>query len=256
MNVKNNVISLSGGKDSTAMLLMMLERGEPVHSAVFLDTGWEFPQMHDHIQKLTAYVWDRYRVKTWTIHHRLPFEYIMIHKPIIARKGLKKGQVHLIGNGWPSVHRRWCTREKIDQIDHFKKAIPGTVSCIGYGADEVHRVKKNKTDAKRFPLIEYGVTEAEALKYCYEHGFDWGGLYEIFGRVSCFCCPLQTLSGLRNTRKHFPYLWTKMLEWDAMMPPHYHKFNGNISVIDLDRRFAEEDRQGDLFPEMENELWE
>ena len=40
-----NVVSLSGGKDSTAMLLMLLERGEPVADVVFFDTGWEFPEM-------------------------------------------------------------------------------------------------------------------------------------------------------------------------------------------------------------------
>ena len=48
----NNVISLSGGKDSTAMLHMMLERGESVHSAVFFDTGWEFPEMEAHIDEV------------------------------------------------------------------------------------------------------------------------------------------------------------------------------------------------------------
>ena len=46
------VVSLSGGKDSTAMLLMMLERGEQVDEAMFFDTGWEFPDMYAHIDKL------------------------------------------------------------------------------------------------------------------------------------------------------------------------------------------------------------
>lgn len=31
------------------MLFQLLERGEPVHSAAWFDTGWEFPAMHDHI---------------------------------------------------------------------------------------------------------------------------------------------------------------------------------------------------------------
>ena len=38
MTEKNLVVALSGGKDSTAMLLMMLEKNIPVHSAVFFDT--------------------------------------------------------------------------------------------------------------------------------------------------------------------------------------------------------------------------
>lgn len=99
----NQIVSLSGGKDSTAMLLMMLERGETVHSAVFFDTGWEFPGMLEHIEKLSAYVLDRYGVKVWTIYPRLPFEFQMIHKPIIARKGKHKCEVHRIGNKY--IHR-------------------------------------------------------------------------------------------------------------------------------------------------------
>ena len=57
----NYIISLSGGKDSTAMLLMMLERDEPIHSVVFFDTGWEFPEMYDHIRLLE----NKSGVKIW-----------------------------------------------------------------------------------------------------------------------------------------------------------------------------------------------
>ena len=47
-----HVVSFSGGKDSTAMLLMMLERGWPVDDIIYFDCGdWEFPQMHEHITR-------------------------------------------------------------------------------------------------------------------------------------------------------------------------------------------------------------
>ena len=45
-----NVVSFSGGKDSTAMLLMMIERGIRVDQVVFCDTSKEFPAMYDHIE--------------------------------------------------------------------------------------------------------------------------------------------------------------------------------------------------------------
>lgn len=249
-NQKNNIVSLSGGKDSTAMLLMMLERGEPVHSAIFFDTGWEFPEMHDHVMDLTQYVWSRYGVKTWTLHPRLPFEYWMFYKPIVARKGPQKGEIHRLGNGWPSPSRRWCTARKVAQIEYYQKFIPNVISCVGYGADESHRIKDNSTIKKRYPLIEWGVTEADALQYCVDHGFHWGGLYDLFPRVSCFCCPLQRIGELRTLRKNFPNIWGKMLEWDKLQPPHCGGFKDCKSVHDFENRFSEEDRQGDLFPEM------
>ena len=44
-----NIVSFSGGKDSTAMLLMMLEKGLPVDRVICVDTTKEFPQMYEHI---------------------------------------------------------------------------------------------------------------------------------------------------------------------------------------------------------------
>ena len=45
-----HVVSLSGGKDSTAMLLRMLEEGRPVDIILFCDTGIEFEAMYRHIE--------------------------------------------------------------------------------------------------------------------------------------------------------------------------------------------------------------
>ena len=40
-----NIVSFSGGKDSTAMLLMMLEKDVPVDRVICVDTTKEFPAM-------------------------------------------------------------------------------------------------------------------------------------------------------------------------------------------------------------------
>lgn len=51
-----HIIQFSGGKDSTAMLLMMLEKGMPVDEIIFCDTGKEFPDMYKHIEKVEKYI--------------------------------------------------------------------------------------------------------------------------------------------------------------------------------------------------------
>ena len=51
-----HVVSLSGGKDSTAMLLMMLEKGIPVDDILFCDTGLEFPGLYAHLEKVEQYI--------------------------------------------------------------------------------------------------------------------------------------------------------------------------------------------------------
>lgn len=141
--------------------------------------------------------------------------------------------------------RRWCTRIKVDAINKYSKTIPDPIQCVGYAADESDRSFYEKEYKKRFPLIEYGITEADALAICYRHGFDWDGLYQHFDRVSCFCCPLQSLKDLRTLRLHFPDLFQRMLEMERQIIPFDGRggFRGYKSVADLDRRFAEEDRQ-------------
>ena len=51
-----HIVSLSGGKDSTAMLLRMLEEKMPVDIILFCDTGLEFDAMYKHIDKLGKYI--------------------------------------------------------------------------------------------------------------------------------------------------------------------------------------------------------
>lgn len=51
-----HIVQFSGGKDSTAMLLMMLEKGMQVDEIIFCDTGKEFPGMYVHIGKVEQYI--------------------------------------------------------------------------------------------------------------------------------------------------------------------------------------------------------
>ena len=57
-NENNNnfcALSLSGGKDSTSLLLLMLEKNMPIDAVIYADTGMEFPEMEAHIAKLTSF---------------------------------------------------------------------------------------------------------------------------------------------------------------------------------------------------------
>ena len=40
-----HIVHFSGGKDSTAMLLMMIAKGIHIDDIIFCDTGMEFPEM-------------------------------------------------------------------------------------------------------------------------------------------------------------------------------------------------------------------
>jgi 3'-phosphoadenosine 5'-phosphosulfate sulfotransferase (PAPS reductase)/FAD synthetase len=110
----------------------------------------------------------------------------------------------------------------------------------GIAADEDYRMtrEQNQNPNHRYPLRDWGWEEADALAYCRGLGFDWEGLYDIFNRVSCWCCPLKQYDELRKTRQHFPDLWAKLLDLDARQgKPFAHGY----SVADFNKRFAFED---------------
>ena len=62
-----------------------------------------------------------------------------------------------------------------------------------------------------------------------------GGLYTIFDRVSCWCCPLQSLEDFRKLYKHFPDLWAELLDMDRRTWRNILK--DGMSVEKLQKRF-------------------
>lgn len=101
-----HIVNLSGGKDSTAMLLMMLDRGMPIDYIVFADTGKDFPQMLEHLDALEQYVAKNYPTapKFTRLRSDKSFDYLMFDH--IKTRGKNKGKR---GYGWASMLVRWCT---------------------------------------------------------------------------------------------------------------------------------------------------
>lgn len=44
-----HIVQFSGGKDSTAMLNMMIEKNMKIDEVVFFDTTWEFDAVYENI---------------------------------------------------------------------------------------------------------------------------------------------------------------------------------------------------------------
>ena len=79
-------MSFSGGKDSTAMLLRMIEENMKIDEIIFLDTGVEFPEMYNHIKQVEEYI-GRPITKLKDEHS---FEYYMLEH--VKTRGKNKGQ--------------------------------------------------------------------------------------------------------------------------------------------------------------------
>ena len=164
-----HIVSFSGGKDSTAMLLMMIEKKMQIDEIIFCDTTVEFPQMIEHINQVEGYI-GRKITRLQAPHD---FEYYLGGH--IKTKGKNKGKV---GYGWAGPLTRWCTSTlKTDVIRRHLKHYPHRTEYIGIAADEHYRVHKTKSTANItyvMPLYDWGITEKNALAYCYSKGFTWG----------------------------------------------------------------------------------
>ena len=235
------VANFSGGKDSTAMVLRMIEIGEHIDEVVCCDTQKEFPAMYRHIEKVRKVI-ESNGIKFTLLRAKKTFDYHMFEYRTKKGKNTERK-----GKGWPYPNVRWCTSELKRSVTHkyftsMRKKY-NVIQCNGLAFDEQRRLtRKNNTQAdKRHPLVEWGWSEKDCLKYCYSKGYDWEGLYEIFNRVSCWCCPLKPLEELRKLRKHCPELWEELKDMDKRAN---NQFQSNYSVADLEKRFAfEEERQ-------------
>jgi len=82
------IIASSFGKDSTATIHLMLEHNERISNIIYFESGWDFPQMEDHI----ALVEKNTGIKAIRVRYYRHFE-------------------ELLGRyGWPHGSGGWCVR--------------------------------------------------------------------------------------------------------------------------------------------------
>ena len=233
------------------MLLLMIERGLPIDMVLTADTGMEFPEMYHHWDRIEQYLFQKRGLKLTILRHPKGFEWLMFDEPKSKRSSLENRAllgVPPYGNGWPGVKVRWCTGQlKTHLIQKEVNRLKGeyhALHYVGIAADEAHRVEK-----EQYPLVEWGITERQALQICYDRGYDWGGLYEFYNRCSCWCCPLQRIGELRTLRRQHPQLWARLQDMDRRAIDQFGannplgQFRKGWTVEQLEKRFAAEDQR-------------
>ena len=143
-------VAFSGGKDSTALALLM-EDATPV----FTDTGWEFDEVYEHIDKFER-VTGRDVIRLQSERGSLP-DYIRESK-------------FMPGHG-----ARFCTRMfKIEPMNDFITDHLPAALCIGLRADEPADQRiGNLSDIDglsiRYPLREKDMDIYDVLKLCMDY---------------------------------------------------------------------------------------
>lgn len=226
-----HIVSFSGGKDSTGMLLKMVDEGMHIDEIVFIDSSVEFPAIYEHIRKVGLYV--KRDIKTIKANHSYEY-YLGTH---VKRNGQ-------VGYGHPDFRNQWCTQLLKKNVikKYLNNAYKGKniTEYHGIAYDEQVRANRNNEKVVRYPLIEFKMTENDALQYSYDRGFDFGGLYKDFVRVSCFCCPMKRIGELRTLYNKYPDLWKRLHDMDKKS---FRTFRHNCTLKDLEDRFDAENNK-------------
>lgn len=206
------IASVSFGKDSLAMLLILIEKKYKLDEVIFYDTGMEFKAIYtirDKVKKIL----EKENIKYTELKPKQPFLYKMLEKKVNKRDGTIQ-----YGYGLCGGRCRWGTTEKKTTIEKYLKQQYGKdyKEYIGIASDEKARIQKARDEHKLLPLVEWEMTEKDCLEYCYEKGFYWKEnevkLYDILDRVSCWCCTNKNNKELENYKKYLPEYFNKILE--------------------------------------------
>jgi 3'-phosphoadenosine 5'-phosphosulfate sulfotransferase (PAPS reductase)/FAD synthetase len=215
---ERHVINFSGGKDSTAMLLRMIELGMQVDEIVFADTGAEFPELYEYIKRVEKYIGREVTI----VKPKRTFKETFF---LEIGSGKSEGNIR----GFPmKVFPCWWTRDaKIRPLDKASK--DATHVYIGIAADEAQRMTKDKTKIGKYkyPLIEWGWTEQDCIDYLNKINL-FNPLYVNFNRLGCWFCPKQSTGSLFVLWKNYPELWKEFKEWEKIS----YKETGRLIRID------------------------
>lgn len=231
------IASCSFGKDSLAMLLLILEKNKPLDEVIFYDTGMEFQAIYNIRDKVVKLLKEK-GIKYTELKPKFPFEYVMFEKPVKHRNGtISKGY------SWCGGRCRWGTTEKNTIIKKYLKENYNDdyKEYIGIAYDEPNRIKDD--NKKIYLLYDLKYTEKDCLRYCYSKGYSWEedgiDLYSILDRVSCWCCANKNLKELRAYYKYLPTYWNKLKDLQSKTERPFR--NNKESIFDLEERFKKEE---------------
>ena len=183
-------LSVSGGKDSTAMALHLKDMGIP-YKAIFIDTGWEHPSTIEY-------------VKEYLPAHVGPIE-------IIQSKGFKK--MLRDRAKFPNHFQRFCTGDlKLNPVASFyRRQDSDVVNAVGIRAEESRNRSKmpmwednSHMDCEVWrPIIHF--TEQDVINIHHKHGVTPNPLYLIgLPRVGCWPCIFSTKRAIRIMARETP----------------------------------------------------
>ena len=190
-----HIVSLSGGKDSTA-LAVYLKHKIPNLEYVFCDTGAELIETYDYLDRVESYL----ERKVVRLNSGKKFEqFLDKHRQFL-----------------PSPQVRWCTAEmKIKPYENYIGK-DRCYSYIGIRADERREgyISRLPNITPVYPFKEDGIDRTGVYKILEDAGLGLPKYYEWRSRSGCYFCFFQrTIEWVGLLERH-PQLFAKAEEFE------------------------------------------
>lgn len=200
-----HILSLSGGKDSTALAIHM--RGRiPNMEYIFCDTGEELTETYEYLDKLEAYLGS-------------PIIRLNPERPFAHYLELYRGVL-------PDPRTRWCTR--MLKIKPFEKYVgDGLVySYIGIRADENRSgyISTKENIVPLYPFKDDGIDRAGVERILSESGLGLPDYYRWRSRSGCYFCFFQQRQEWANLSEEHPDLYEKAKAFEKFDPETGKRF--------------------------------
>ena len=203
--METHIAMLSGGRDSTAMVELLLSQGKPLDYIIFTDTLHEFPMMYEYLQKFDKYIQEKYNKHITYVKPKSTFRDWVFGE---VTRGERKGKIR----GLPMLSQPcfWKRESKVKPAEQWIKDnnILDPILYIGYTYSEQKRSNVKATN-QLFPLIENKVCEAD-VDTILEKIDMVNPLYEFFERTGCSFCPYMSDRAYYVLYDKFPDVWDYM----------------------------------------------
>lgn len=212
------ICSWSGGKDSTASIILAHEKNEPLDIILFVEVMYdhrrgisgENPRHMEFVRHVAAPLFESWGYKVEILRARQDYLGFFNH---IIQKPVKHKEHAGLRFGFPNTKACGIKRDcKVKTLDSYIRSIDDQViQYIGICADEKKRLDSLHKQVNMISLLEkYKYMERMSMEKCREYGL-LSPCYELSNRGGCWFCPNAKPAEHKEIKKIYPDIWEEFV---------------------------------------------